>query len=335
MSQWNNSWCLFAFSSELHGKLAREVAGHSLLLFRDDAEQPVVMEDRCPHRNVALSLGRVEGGSIRCPYHGWRFDKTGACVEAPCLGPDEPLPSRRVKTYPCVEREGAIWVAIGDVRQAQPPAWPSWGDDRYAKFEVVSEIRCGIEQVLANFVDSAHTGFVHPGLFRGRPTRAVRAVIEETTTGVRIETSGESDPKSLLSRLLLPRGMSIQHIDEFIAPSTIRVDYHLGSRHVLTVSRSMPAAEGVTRVFTRVLLRAPPMSKVLMPALRLSTLKILEQDKHVLESQDKTMRRFGGAQFESIDADVPTSWVLRSFLQFSKGITPRQPLRKQEVTYML
>src|SRR5262245_56200624 len=74
---------------------AVEVDGHALVLLRLRTDGPAVaFPDRCPHRLVPLSAGTVDGGRLRCRYHGWEFDGDGACVDLPSLGPDAKLPPR-------------------------------------------------------------------------------------------------------------------------------------------------------------------------------------------------------------------------------------------------
>ena len=60
-----------------------KILGENLALYRGEAGKVRVMTDECPHRLSRLSTGWVEGDSIRCRYHGWRFDESGQCVEQP------------------------------------------------------------------------------------------------------------------------------------------------------------------------------------------------------------------------------------------------------------
>ena len=62
------------------------------------------LEDRCAHRQVPLSKGTVDGCTVRCGYHGWRYDASGSCIDVPYLGKGK-LPNG-VRRYPCFERDG-------------------------------------------------------------------------------------------------------------------------------------------------------------------------------------------------------------------------------------
>lgn len=63
--------------------VARKIAGERVVLYRKPDGAVVAMEDRCPHRHASLSLGRKEGDSLRCMYHGMKFGPDGQCTEVP------------------------------------------------------------------------------------------------------------------------------------------------------------------------------------------------------------------------------------------------------------
>src|SRR4029077_20624517 len=65
-----------------------------VVLFRDQDGAPVAFKDLCIHRGTPLSLGSVRGDRIVCAYHGWEYDRTGACVRIPSLAAGQPIPAR-------------------------------------------------------------------------------------------------------------------------------------------------------------------------------------------------------------------------------------------------
>ena len=87
--------------------LARTLLEDHVLLYRGDSGQVVALHDRCPHRGALLSKGRREGDSVRCMYHGIRYDATGKCTQIP--GQDMIPPKLRVRSYPIVERNHLIF----------------------------------------------------------------------------------------------------------------------------------------------------------------------------------------------------------------------------------
>ena len=80
-----NVWTIVGLADDvIAGKpLAMKVAGERVVFFRDANGKAAALIDRCPHRGVALSLGRVDRGEIECPFHGWRFDGAGRNCRVP------------------------------------------------------------------------------------------------------------------------------------------------------------------------------------------------------------------------------------------------------------
>src|SRR3954447_15383187 len=79
---------------------------------------------RCPHRLVPLAAGTVVDGRLQCPYHGWRFDQEGRCVEIPSLGADGTPPPRADLTVPWAVEERDGWGWLGPGRRPPPPPPP-------------------------------------------------------------------------------------------------------------------------------------------------------------------------------------------------------------------
>jgi len=87
-----------------------ELASTKIVLFRDPDGSPRALVDQCPHRGVALSLGKIApDGCIECPFHGWRFDGTGKTCAVP-WNPDAKLEKLGAQPIPVLERAGLIWV---------------------------------------------------------------------------------------------------------------------------------------------------------------------------------------------------------------------------------
>ena len=105
--------------SEAGQTYAARFAGEPIALVRPEGGEVFALEDRCAHRQVPLSKGTVDGCTIRCCYHGWRYDASGACVDVPYLGKGK-LPNG-VRRYPCFERDGLIFVWPGT--SPPPPRW--------------------------------------------------------------------------------------------------------------------------------------------------------------------------------------------------------------------
>lgn len=144
--------------------------GRRLVLWRGPDGGVSCMEDRCPHRGVALSMGRVVDGKLACGYHGLRYDSAGQCVLIPCAGEDAKIPgSLQVPTYPITEDKGFVWLWWGE-RRASYPAVP-WFD------EIPSDPRQTISKeevwpfnyarLCENHMDAHHWAYVHRNVMVG------------------------------------------------------------------------------------------------------------------------------------------------------------------------
>lgn len=157
-------WYAAAIAMELApGQLLRrEVLETPLVIYRGEDGRVGALEDRCPHRNVALSLGCVRGANVQCGYHGLQFDARGQCVQMPTG--EAPPPVMRVRACPALERHGYVWVWMGEPERADPQAVPDyhWQDDPAWTGRLIwRPTACNYELALENVLDLSHTTFVH------------------------------------------------------------------------------------------------------------------------------------------------------------------------------
>src|SRR5438093_2460140 len=95
--------------------------GEDLIAFRDSQGRVGVVAENCPHRGSSMIFARNEDGGLRCAYHGWKFDWTGACVDLPSEGPESNFKEKvHIKAYRTQERNGIVWVYMGP-RKEPPP----------------------------------------------------------------------------------------------------------------------------------------------------------------------------------------------------------------------
>src|SRR5947199_10405807 len=286
------AWFVAARGDELPRglPLARVVNGVPMVLYRDSTGRVTALEDRCPHKNVALSLGRVQGDTLQCWIHAWRFHWIGLVVDVPCHSPTEKVPACAVRAFPAVERDEWIWVTLGaGGAPAEPPRYPR--DDAYGWFELQNVIHAPVDLILENGVDCSHTGFAPEGLFRSAPSDDIQAPIEETATGVRVETLDEHSAGARDVRSVLGRRQQIRHVDEVILPHTLRVDYWIGDHaHVVTILVATPEDEFRTRVYTRMGVRYGWLTPLVTRYVRSATQKVGAQDLAILNRQAERIR---------------------------------------------
>jgi phenylpropionate dioxygenase-like ring-hydroxylating dioxygenase large terminal subunit len=142
-----------------------------LLAFRDTQGRYGLIDEFCAHRGVSLWFGRNEENGLRCPYHGWKYDVTGQCVEVP----SEPVESGycariRLKSYPLVERGGILWTYMG-APDRQPPM-PEYEfalvrpEQRYVAKRLQES---NWLQALEGGIDSSHVSWLHRGDLNSDP----------------------------------------------------------------------------------------------------------------------------------------------------------------------
>jgi len=146
-----------------------------LLAFRDTQGRYGLIDEYCAHRGVSLWFGRNEENGLRCPYHGWKYDVTGQCVEVP----SEPVESGfckkiKLKSYPLVKRGPVLWAYMGPPEQ-QPPLpeyeFASVAPEQCFITKRVQE--CNWLQAMEGGIDSSHVSWLHRGdlahdpLFKG------------------------------------------------------------------------------------------------------------------------------------------------------------------------
>ncbi|MEW6271566.1 MAG: aromatic ring-hydroxylating dioxygenase subunit alpha [Thermodesulfobacteriota bacterium] len=303
--------------------LARTVLGVPMVLFRAAGGRPAALLDRCPHRNVPLSLGRVVGdGRLECAYHGWQFDGGGRCRLVPGLcddasgDPGSETEGRRTSSFAARERDGFVWVyaSADEEPRDEPPPLPHAADAGYTTVVRELEMECTLHAALENALDVPHTAFLHRGLFRGGGERhEIKAVVRASRRGVEAEYVGEPRPPGLAGRLLSPSGGIVEHWDRFLLPSIAQVEYRLGTEnHLLVTSLCTPVGDFTTRMLAVVSFRLRVPGSFVRPLLTPVAMRIFRQDASILRLQSSTIRRFGGEQFMSTEIDVlgPHIWRL-------------------------
>ena len=161
-----NGWFAVATSDELARGEVRGVRyfGRDLVLFRTESGLAVVLDAHCPHLGAHLGMGgRVVGDLIQCPFHGWRFDVEGRCVEISYAR--RIPPGARTRCWDVVERNGLVFAWHHD--EGKPPFYevpallqfgdPEWTEPRYYDCRV----RSAVQELAENDHDTAHFRYVH------------------------------------------------------------------------------------------------------------------------------------------------------------------------------
>lgn len=193
----NRAWYVIAIAETVTDTPIRRVLlDQAVVLYRASDGKIAALQDRCPHRFVPLSMGRVVDDAIECPYHGLQFDGTGACTLNP--NGEGKIPAQaRVRSYPCVERHGFVWLWMGKAEEADPSSIPDYSYLDDPDRDVIRgylHLKANYMLIVDNLLDASHAQTLHPAFARkgGQQTLTnfaqegdvVYSLREQSNTGV-------------------------------------------------------------------------------------------------------------------------------------------------------
>jgi 3-ketosteroid 9alpha-monooxygenase subunit A len=228
LTPYPRGWYLASYSDELKSGEVKSLRlfGRETVLFRDDGGAPHLVDAHCPHLGAHLGHGgKVVGGCIRCPFHGWEFD--GASGKCQRLPNGDPVPPRaRLERWPIIEERGMILVWYHEA--GAPPDWsvgvfPELEDGGWSTWDHAEwRLRACIQDVTENDADVAHSPVMHgftdkaPELEMdaegARCTWHMRAEMKLAAFGLRPPLLGRLGviPESMPSRISVTRwGLSL------------------------------------------------------------------------------------------------------------------------------
>jgi phthalate 4,5-dioxygenase oxygenase subunit len=137
--------------------------GEDLVAFRDSSGAVGLVSAYCPHRRAPMFFGRNEECGLRCVYHGWKFDRSGTCVDMPSEPPDSLFKDKvRIEAYPTWEGGGCVWAYLGDpALQPAPPAYELVRAPETHRFSTKTLEDCNYLQALEGGLDSSHATIMH------------------------------------------------------------------------------------------------------------------------------------------------------------------------------
>lgn len=246
-------WQPAALAEELdaHPVVPVTLLGERLVLFRDESGSLGLIQRHCPHRGVDLSYGRCEDQGLRCPFHGWLFDRSGRCLERPAEIDGAGLGERAVaRAYQCVEHAGIVWAYMAP---GSPPALPQldcFAAPESHSFAFKGLWDCNWVQALEVGVDPAHASYLHrfqtdaEGEDYGRQFRAAgaaeteipmtrllreyarpRILVEQTGYGMRLKAIRDAGAAGVHVRVtnhLFPNAICIP-----ISPTMVITQWHV------------------------------------------------------------------------------------------------------------
>lgn len=253
----SNCWYAVAPSATLADQpLALPFAGLELVLFRTANGQPRAFSDRCPHRGASLSLGSVNNGCLRCPFHGWAFDGEGHCVEVPADGPGASLPARSQLQLPhtVTEHQGFVWLWWGEGAPdtALLPKLPQFDPNLWRQVHSSFVWKAHFSRVIESNLDNSHAYWVHKGTFASQESPlSIPYDLQkgERWFSARVTFDLPLTPALRLLQRLQGKGerLSAQTTFSFFYPNLNIVDTTVGDfLHVIFINASLPQSESET-----------------------------------------------------------------------------------------
>ena len=290
-------WYPVAWSDQVKpGKmLACRYAGDPIAVARGEDGRLFALENRCAHRQVPLTQGVVQGCGVKCGYHGWIYDSSGACVDVPYLG-KESLPNG-VRAYPCCEIDGLIFIFAGDPALADgrlPPSLGAKADRAYKTRQLNRTVAAHYTFLHENLFDMNHQ-FLHRkqmGTIKARclgrrhgddwaevdytfsRTAGTSSVGESAILGV-VRNRGEGHHDLMTIRTEYP----YQHLRVWVGDGEPVLNVWLGYT-------PLDAAQRTTRAFGYLSVKRPKIPGLIdiaWPFITLFTERIFREDKEIME----------------------------------------------------
>jgi vanillate monooxygenase len=319
-------WYVAAWGSEVSNvPLSRTICGEPIVFYRTGDGEAVALEDRCCHRNLPLSMGKVEDNDIRCGYHGLRFDRTGKCNEVP--GQSQIPPGARVRSFKTVERWKLLWIWIGDPAKADERHLPDWhyiDDPAWASIAGNGAkpipMKCNWELHNDNLLDLSHVVYVHPGTLGSAGMEKYPVHTDRRARSVRMTRfMPDVQPMPMWSKLLnLAGNMDRWQVAEIVLPSHCTIDAGFAP-----AGTSRPDEDRSKSSYLTILLTATPETETtsfmfyaqirnfaiddaeLTKRFAENSRIIFEEDVSVLEAQQRVFSARPDAPTVDINVDAP------------------------------
>ncbi|QDH16602.1 aromatic ring-hydroxylating oxygenase subunit alpha [Swingsia samuiensis] len=331
-------WYPIAWSKELRrGKtIGRYFGRQSIALIRPKRGPVFALENRCAHRQVPLSKGTVEGDSVKCCYHGWAYGRTGKCLDIPYLGKDENREKiiNRVRSYPCREAGGMIFVFPGDPEKADKVPFPQLAQVNNPAFKTRQfnpSVKCHYTFMHENLMDMNHQ-FLHRRQMGQIRARYLGGETGEDFVEARYSFARTGTQQPLAERLIFGKHTydpnKIQPVEEVV---TIRTTYPYqrlfihdkdGDLVMELFAAYVPNSPSGKSCQTFGLLsvlrpQTPLLIDIIWPVLGIFTNRIFQEDKEVVEMEQRAWNELGGDRNREV---FPIVNKLRDLL-INNGIT--------------
>lgn len=307
-SNFANVWTLVALSRDLAPgtPLSLKIAGERVVFFREPSGKAAALIDRCPHRGVALSLGRVDKGEIECPFHGWRFDGAGRNCHAP-WNPDAKRETLSAIALPVREVAGLLWLYTGFDPDSEPAVSDTFLEPDVSVCAQSVVWRAHWTRVMENMLDMPHLPFVHRKSI-GRDLQSL--------TGGRMDVFWEDRPYGgRISNAV--DGVARPGALEYRFPNVMELFIDPPGRRFRLMVACIPLDETTTRLLL-LTMRNFARTPLLDPIFRWMNLRIAKEDQAIVESS-LPPKVPPPAEEASVRTDAPTLAFRRLYRQRLQG----------------
>jgi phenylpropionate dioxygenase-like ring-hydroxylating dioxygenase large terminal subunit len=231
-----------------------QLLGQKIVLWLDADRQPVALADRCCHRSAQLSKGVLIDGCVRCPYHGWSYDRQGQCVDVPQLAEAQSIPaSYKVQSYPCTQRYGYVWVCL-DPNPLLPIPYIPEADEPNMRLipQFYEQWQCSGLRLMENSFDNAHFSFVHAASF-GDQQQPIPASLEiiPLEHGLKVKAQVPVvNPPLQQKNLQISEAITVRNVEStwFMPFSrTLKITYPNGLMHLIYTAAA-PISDRLSQV---------------------------------------------------------------------------------------
>ena len=229
-----NCWYVAMFSSELgDGELKhRTILNEPIVLYRKEDGGVAAITDRCSHRHVPLSMGKLlSGDRIQCIYHGLEYGADGKCVLNP-HGSGKASGALDVNSYPVVEKHTLLWIWMG-AQPANADQIPDYSclDDRdelHVTRPGYLKVEANYKLLVDNLLDLSHISYTHAGILGNADTATADPLVEQDGDVVTVTRNSENAETPGILQMMSPggfeRGDQWQSISWFPA-SNLRLEF--------------------------------------------------------------------------------------------------------------
>jgi phenylpropionate dioxygenase-like ring-hydroxylating dioxygenase large terminal subunit len=284
-----NQWYVVLESKEVRNQpIGVTRMGEKLVFWRNHNGQLNCAVDRCPHRGIALSIGRLENDHLQCPFHGFEYDEQGRCVHIPAHGKGGRIPkSFQLQNYPTYEKHGFIWIWWGEAppENLDPPVFFDNLDESFVYATKPDHWEAHYSRVIENQLDVVHLPFVHDNTIGRGDRTVVDGPVVEWDGDMKFYTyvfnrEDDGTPPRKPNELNAKSAQSV-HL-EFILPNLWQ---NYISQDVRVVAAFTPVDEENTILYLRFyqrFLRLPILGKLITQIAMPMNVYIAHQDRRVV-----------------------------------------------------